>query len=333
MENINKQKKENLPINNKNIKSRLNSRGGASRGVAVPDTAIQSGKRNTHTKENKAKNIKTFVTCVFLLIMGYKIYYFNLNLEFFFKNIDYNITDNIFLRGGNNNKLSEETFKNFFGSEISETLTANLKHTHIGWFDNYFYNLKLDFSYYFLKLMNVINKLKLTRYLLLSLFTGSFLFTGVMFILFFITCFFSIYGIIRVFTMEVPYFIFAALTPFVLMHIISIFMIIYYSIKLLFMKTTLPNGETRPNFDKLVILSVIFIYISCRMPNISDKMWYLKLIFILLGAIFPAYYTYKYDFFFQKDKEVIIEFFENNKFNFMYLIPFIICIGLFSIYS
>ena len=316
MDNINKEKKENLPTYTKNI-----------------NTPMNSNNNNTPTTQNKSKNIKGFVIFIFLLIMGYKIYYFNLNLEYYFKNIDYNITDNIFLRGGNTNKLSEETFKSFFGVEISETLTDNLKHIHSGWFDNYFYNLKLDFSYYFLKLMNVINKLKLTRYLWLSLFTGSFLFTGVMFILFFITCFFSIYGLIRVFIMEIPYLIFAALTPFLLMHIISIFMIIYYSIKLLFMKTTLPNGETRPNLDKLVILSMVFGYISNRLPIISDKFKSLKIIFILLSAIFPIFYTLKYDFFFKKDKEVIQEFFKNNKANFMYLLFFIICIVLFSKYS
>ena len=295
-------------------------------------TPLNSSK-NIPTNENKGQNIKNFVIFVFLLVMGYKIYYFNLNLEYYFKNIDYNITDNIFLRGGNVNKLSEETFKSFFGSEITQSLTDNLKHTHKGWFDNYHYNLKLDFSYYFLKLMNAINKLKLTRYLWLSLFTGSFLFTGVMFILFFITCFFTIYGLIRVFTMELPYFIFAILTPFILMYLISAFMIIYYSIKLLFMKTRHPNGEEHPNLDKLVIISMVCSYISNRVPIISNKFKFIKTIIMLLSLVFPIYYTKKYDFFFKKDWEVIKEIFNNNKANIMYLGLFILCIFLFAKYS
>ena len=88
-------------------------------------------------------------------IIGYKIYYFNLNLEYYFKDIKYNTNGNIFLTGGNMNKIAKDTFDGFFGTEINDTLSENLKHAYTGWFDNYVYNLKLDFSYYFLtKIIN-----------------------------------------------------------------------------------------------------------------------------------------------------------------------------------
>ena len=305
-------------------------------------------KRNKSSREeppppqssnNKSKNkINNFVKYVFMLIIGYKLYYFNLNLEYYFSKIDYNKTKNIFLTGGSINKISKETFESMFGSEINETLTENLKHSYENWFDKYVFNLKLDFSYYFLKLMSIINKFKLTRYFVVSLLIGGLLYTGIMALMSFITMFFSVYGLLRVFTMELPYLIFAFLVPFFLMPIISSITIFYYTLKLLFLDTKLPNNTNKPNIkgidlDKLVIMSFVIIYISSRIPHLSNTFKLVKTILTLLSLLVPVIYTWNHDFFFVKDKVKILNFLYRNKGNMMYLVLFILCIILFSKYS
>ena len=290
------------------------------------------------SQDNSQDKITNFIKYVFMLIIGYKLYYFNLNLEFYFRKIDYKKTKNIFLTGGSINKISKETFESMFGSKINETLTGNLKHTYESWFDKYVFNLKLDFSYYFLKLMSIINKFKLTRYFVVSLLIGGFLYTGIMALMGIITSFFSVYGLLRVFTMELPFFIFAILVPFLLMPFISGLTLFYYTLKLLFLDTKLPNGEDKPNvkginLDKLVIISLIIIYISSRIPHLSDTFKYIKIILTFFSLLVPLIFTLKYDFFFVKDTQKIINFLHTNKGNIMYLVLFVLCIILFSIYS
>ena len=289
-------------------------------------------------QDKSQDKIMNFVKYVFMLIIGYKLYYFNLNLEYYFRKIDYNKTKNIFLTGGSLNKISKETFESMFGSEINETLTENLKHTYENWFDKYVFNLKLDFSYYFLKLMSMVNKFKLTRYFVVSLLIGGFLYTSIMALMGVITSFFSVYGLLRVFTMELPFYIFAGLVPFFLMPFISGLTIFYYTLKLLFLDTKLPNNTDKPNIkgidlDKLVIMSLVIIYISSRIPHLSDTFKYVKIALTLLSLLLPLIFTWKYDFFFVKDKELIKAFLSRNKGNMMYLALFIGCIILFSKYS
>lgn len=291
------------------------------------------------SQDNSQDKSTNFITYVFMLIIGYKLYYFNLNLEFYFRKIDYKKTKNIFLTGGSINKISKETFESMFGSKINETLTGNLKHTYESWFDKYVFNLKLDFSYYFLKLMSIINKFKLTRYFVVSLLIGGFLYTGIMALMGIITSFFSVYGLLRVFTMELPFFIFAILVPFLLMPFISGLTLFYYTLKLLFLDTKLPNNEVeRPyeneiDLDKLVIVSLIIIYISSRIPHLSDTFKYIKIILTFFSLLVPLIFTLKYDFFFVKDKEKIKNLLDTNKGSIMYLVLFVLCIVLFSIYS
>lgn len=316
-----------------NIKVRLNSflnkRNKPSREEPPPPQSSNGKNKN---------KINNFVKYVFMLIIGYKLYYFNLNLEYYFSKIDYNKTKNIFLTGGSINKISKETFESMFGSEINETLTENLKQSYDSWFDKYVFNLKLDFSYYFLKLMSIINKFKLTRYLIVSLLIGGLLYTGIMVLMSFITMFFSVYGLLRVFTMELPYLIFAVLVPFFLMPIISSITIFYYTLKLLFLDTKLPNNTNKPNIkgidlDKLVIMSFVIIYISSRIPHLSNTFKLVKIILTLLSLLVPVIYTWNHDFFFVKDKVKILNFLYRNKGNMMYLVLFILCIILFSKYS
>lgn len=289
--------------------------------------------------EDKGEDkIKNFVRYVFMLIIGYKLYYFNLNLEFYFRKIDYNKSKNIFLTGGSINEISKETFESMFGSEINETLTENLKHSYENWFDKYVFNLKLDFSYYFLKLMSMVNKFKLTRYFLVSLLIGGFIYSSIMGLMGVITSFFSVYGLLRVFTMEMPFYIFAGLVPFFLMPLISGLTIFYYTLKLLFLDTKLPNNTDKPNIkgidlDKLVIMSLIIIYISSRIPHLSDTFKYIKIVLTFFSLLLPLIFTLKYDFFFVKDKVKIFNFISRNKGNIMYLALFVLCIVLFSIYS
>ena len=291
------------------------------------------------TPEDKTQDkISKFTKYVFMLIIGYKLYYFNLNLEYYFRKIDYNKTRNIWLTGGSINKVSKETFESMFGSEINETLTENLKHSYENWFDKYVFNLKLDFSYYFLKLMSIVNKFKLTRYYLVSLLIGGFIYTSIMGLMGIITSFFSVYGLLRVFTMELPFYIFAALVPFALMPLISGLTIFYYTLKLLFLDTKLPNNTNKPNIkgidlDKLVIMALVIIYISSRIPHLSNTFKYIKIILTFFSLLLPLIFTWKYDFFFVKDKVIINEFLSKNKGNMMYLVLFILCIVLFSKYS
>jgi len=289
-------------------------------------------------EDNNSNNIVNFIKYILLLLIGYKLYYFNLNLEYYFNNIDYKKTSNIFLTGGNINKVSKKTFESMFGSEINETITENLRQTSDSWFDNYVFNLKLDFSYYFLKLMSIINKIKLTRYFILSLLTGGSLFGIIMFIMTFITGFFSIYGLIRVFKPELPFFIFSFLVPFFLLPFISLLTVVYFTFKLLFLDTMLPNNKEKPNIkgidlDKLVIMSYIIIYISSRIPHLNKNFILIKTILTFVSMLLPLYYTWKFDFFFVKDKTIIFDFINSNKQNLVYLGFFIICIILFSKYS
>ena len=126
--------------------------------------------------------------------------------------------------------------------------------------------------------------------------------------------------------------------PFLLMPIISGLSIFYYTLKLLFLDTKLPTGKEKPNIkgidlDKLVIMSFIIIYISSRIPNLSDTFKYVKLALTLISLILPIIFTWKYDFFFVKDKEIIKSFLDKNKGNMIYLALFISCIVLFSKYS
>ena len=292
------------------------------------------------TPENKSHDkVKKFVKFVLMLLIGYKLYYFNLNLEYFFSKIDYNKSKTIFLTGGSINKISKETFESMFGKDINRTLTENLKNEYDdSWFSKYVFNLKLDYSYYFLKLMTVINKFKLTRYFVVSLFIGGLLYSGIMFIMGLITSFFSIYGLLRVFNTELPFYIFAAFVPFFLMPIISSLAIFYYTFKLLFLETKLPDNTEKPNIngvemDKLVILSFIITYISTRIPNTKKGFKITKKILIFLSLLMPCYYTWTSDFFLLKDKDIIWDYIKENAENVVYLIFFIICIILFSKYS
>ena len=292
----------------------------------------------TMKKKDNSKNIKNFVIYIVLLIIGYKLYYFNLNLEYYFNNIDYKKSSNIFLTGGNINENSKKTFESMFGAEINETITENLRQTYDSWFHNYVFNLKLDFSYYFLKMMNFINKIKLTRYFVLSLLTGGFLFGIIMFIMTFITGFFSIFGLIRVFKPEISFFLFSFLLPFFILPTICLITGLYYTFKLIFLDTILPNNKEKPNLkgielDKLVIISYIIIYISSRIPHLNKSFIFLKTIITFIATLLPFYYTWNYDFFFVKDKTIIFDFINSNKQNLVYLVFFIICIILFSIYS
>ena len=294
-------------------------------------------KKNT---PSKTSNITTFITYVIMLIIGYKLYYFNLNLEFYFRKIDYNKTKNIFLTGGNLNEISKQTFDNMFGIEINDILTNNLKNARLkdNWFSDYMFNLKLDFSYYFLKFMNLINKFKLTRYLVLSLTIGGSIFTGLMFLMYFITAFFSVYGLIRIFTNKLSYYMFAIAIPFLLMHLITSYILLYYIFKLLFLDTKLPTGEPKPQIpklgidsDKLVVMAFIFIWFMTRNVFTEHK-WvnYIKITCVSLGSLFILLFTIFQDFFFVKDKQYILNFFKRNSGNMIYLILFITCIILFS---
>ena len=182
--------------NLKNIEKKLKNLGTSSDNSKTNTTQYKPEKKKNNSP-SKTSNVKTFITYVAMLVIGYKLYYFNLNLEYYFRKIDYNKTKNIFLTGGNLNEISKQTFENMFGIEINDILTNNLKNARLkdNWFSDYIFNLKLDFSYYFLKFMNLINKLKLTRYLVLSLTIGGSIFTGLMFLMYFITAFFSVYGL------------------------------------------------------------------------------------------------------------------------------------------
>ena len=293
-------------------------------------------KKNTPSKAN---NIKTFVMYVAMLIIGYKLYYFNLNLEYYFRKIDYDKTKNIFLTGGNLNKLSKQTFENMFGIEINDILTNNLKkaRNHNNWFSDYIFNLKLDFSYYFLKFMNIINKFKLTRYLVLSLTIGGPIFTGLMFLMYIITAFFSVYGLLRIFTNKLSYYVFAFTVPFLLMYFISGYILIYYTFKLLFLDTKLPTGENKPKIykfdsDKLVVIAFILSWLASRNTFTSIKgVNTIKTILALLSSLGILTFTFKHDFFFVKDRKYIWDFIKNNGGNLIYLVLFIVCIILFSI--
>jgi hypothetical protein len=296
---------------------------------------------NDKSKSSSQNNTITFVMYVLMLLVGYKLYYFNLNLEYYFRKIDYDKTKNIFLTGGNLNKLSKETFENMFGIEINDILTNNLKSArkHDSWFSDYIFNLKLDFSYYFLKFMNFINKFKLTRYLILSLTIGGSLFTGLMFLMYIITAFFSLYGLLRVFTHKLSYYAFALATPLLLMHFITGYILIYYLFKLLFLDTKLPTGDDKPKlfgkieYDKLVILSFVLIWFSSRIPLHSNTVNIVKRVLYGVSSLFIIFFTYKYDFFFVKDRKYIWDFLKRNSGNFVYLALFITCIILFSIYQ
>ena len=154
----------------------------------------------------------------------------------------------------------------------------------------------------------------------------------------FITSFFSVYGLLRVFTMEMPFYIFAILVPFLLMPIISMITIFYYTLKLLFIKTRFPDGSETPNikgieFDKLVIVSFIITYILSRIPKLNNTFKYIKIVLTFVSLFLPLYYTWNYDFFFTKDKNAIGQLFQENAGNLMYLVFFILCIFLFAKYS
>ena len=288
-------------------------------------------------KVSKFEKMTMFVYFIIYVLIGYKMYYFNMNLEYYFKDIKYNTNGNIFLTGGNMNKIAKDTFDGFFGTEINDTLSENLKHAYTGWFDNYVYNLKLDFSYYFLILMNVINKIKLTRYFITSLLFGGGLFGGVAFLMFFITLFFSVYGLLRVFTMELPYYAFAAATPLFLMHFISGITVAYYVFKMLLLKTNTPDNHAKKliggylSFEKLILLFIIGTFITSM--DTSTMTAYPKYVMISLMGVSLLTYTFKYDFFLNKDWEYIRTILSNNKENAGYFFIFAVCIVLFYIYS
>ena len=288
-------------------------------------------------KVSKFEKMTMFVYFIIYVLIGYKMYYFNMNLEYYFKDIKYNTNGNIFLTGGNMNIVAKETFDGFFGSEINDTLSENLKHAYTGWFDNYVYNLKLDFSYYFLILMNVINKIKLTRYFFTSLLFGGALFGGVMFLMFFITLFFSVYGLLRVFTMELPYYAFAIATPLFLMHFISGVTIAYYVFKMLLLKTNTPDNHAKKliggylSFEKLILLFIIGTFITSM--DKSNLTIYPMIVMLSLMGLSLGVYTVKYDFFLNKDWVYIKTILLNNKENMGYFFIFAVCIVLFYIYS
>lgn len=288
-------------------------------------------------QDTKFQKMTLFIYFIIYILIGYKMYYFNMNLEYYFKDIKYNTNGNIFLTGGNMNIVAKETFDGFFGSEINDTLSENLKHAYTGWFDNYVYNLKLDFSYYFLILMNVINKIKLTRYFFTSLLFGGALFGGVMFLMFFITLFFSVYGLLRVFTMELPYYAFAIATPLFLMHFISGVTIAYYVFKMLLLKTNTPDNHAKKliggylSFEKLILLFIIGTFITSM--DKSNLTIYPMIVMLSLMGLSLGVYTVKYDFFLNKDWVYIKTILLNNKENMGYFFIFAVCIVLFYIYS
>ena len=80
-------------------------------------------------------------------------------------------------------------------------------------------------------------------------------------------------------------------------------------------------------------MSLIMIYISSRIPHLSDTFKYIKIILTFFSLLVPLIFTLKYDFFFVKDTQKIINFLHTNKGNIMYLVLFVLCIILFSIYS
>ena len=292
-------------------------------------------------KTNKLETIKTFVIYVLILLIGYKVYFFNLNLEYYYKNVEKDGKRFILTGGADENEISERTFGNFFGDEVNNYLMNDLKRENENWFTDYVFNIKIDFSYYFLKFMNILNKSKLTRYFLPSLLFGGPIFGGIMFLMAFIIAFFAVYGLIRVFTMELPYYIFAAMTPFILLHFISIITIIYYTYKMLFLNTEYPFNHTKGNKgflnlsrEKIVILCLIILYFLIR-PLISPQddsdstNLLISTIFSVLFTIYPFVHLFAYDFMFIKDRHKIWDIFKKNRENIILSAAFIVCILTF----
>ena len=307
-------------------------------GTAAQEAPITNGSNPCPTEEelkkiNERKELKkkifsssNFLLYIIVFIIGFKVYYFNLNLEFYFKQIKFDNANTILLKGGYVNKTSEKSFENFFGEEINSILLNKLKQQSENWFLDYIFNLKLDFSFYFLKMMDILNKLKLTRYLVFSVLLGGFGYVFIMLLMFFILCFFSIYGLIRVFNMKMSYLIFAACLPFLLMHYIVIFTLIYYTFKLLIFSTNKPFEKHDDNThnvdileslkknwqDKLVLLSYVLIYFFSSQLSNSTGNKPTSISFIVLSVLFCIYHLFKCDYFFKQDKEYIANVFKRN---------------------
>ena len=123
------------------------------------------------------------------------------------------------------------------------------------------------------------------------------------------------------------------------MHLITGYILLYYTFKLLFLDTKLPTGESKPTFfkadsDKLVVMAFIFIWFMSRNVFTAHK-WvnYVKIACVSLGSLFILYFTIFQDFFFVKDKQYILNFFKRNSGNMIYLLLFIACIILFTIFQ
>ena len=300
-------------------------------------------------KKKSNHNVKYFLIITLLILLGYKLYYFNLSLEFINDSIRKQNVNNLFFGGSGINNVTKDTINNYFGKDIGESLLKNLEKEHDDWFDYYIYNLKLDFSYYFLKILNVLNKLKLTRYLFTSLIFGGILFAIIMVLLYGITMFFTIYGLIRVFTINIPFLIFAAITPLLLIHILPPLFVIYYTFKMVVLKRKWPtnidtywNSEWKKNmckkrevFEKIILLLSLTIYPLINLltnnnsngGNISKIISYIiisLLVIIILG------YTFILDLFMSKDLEIIWKYIKNNKSNLFYIIFIGVFIWLFN---
>lgn len=64
-------------------------------------------------QDTKFQKMTLFIYFIIYILIGYKMYYFNMNLEYYFKDIKYNTNGNIFLTGGNMNKIAKDTFDGF----------------------------------------------------------------------------------------------------------------------------------------------------------------------------------------------------------------------------